>query len=111
PWDRASEGSEVQIKGTITEVRKHIDRNKNEMAFVTFESEVGDPIRAVCFASQYQRLKRHLQKDTKVVIIGRKQRDSLLIEDISKEGSTQVNVSLVNDIPLLDEANLFSPVA
>lgn len=111
PWDQASEGSEVQIKGAITEVRKHIDRNKNEMAFVTFESEVGDPIRAVCFAPQYRRLKRHLQRDINVVLIGRKQRDSLIIEDISKEGSTQVNVNLANDIPLLDEASLFSPVA
>lgn len=84
-WSKTKDGQDITVRGEIKSVREHIDRNKNTMAFATIETEEGDKIDCVCFASVYKKVKSRLKVGKTVIIDGRKQNSSLIINDIRKD--------------------------
>lgn len=71
----------INIIGVITEIKNYIDKNKNNMAFVKFENKVCD-FEGVVFSYCYTKLSRFLYKGAKLSITGKKEGNSIKINDL-----------------------------
>lgn len=75
------EDTEIAMVGLITEFRTHIDKNNKTMAFIKFENKVCE-FEGVLFSYNYPKVSRFLYNGAKLGIKGRKQNNSILINDM-----------------------------
>ena len=75
------EGNDIAIVGLLKEFRTHIDKNGKTMAFIKFENKSCN-FEGVLFSYNYTKVSRFLYTGAKLGIKGRKQGNSVLINDM-----------------------------
>lgn len=61
---------EVCVIGMLTNVKKHIDKKGNPMAFITIE-DISAQVEGIVFASNYEEISNNLKEDTSLIIWGK----------------------------------------
>lgn len=91
-WNKAEVGAHLDLRGTLTGVREHRDRNGNLMAFATLETEQGDKIRTVIFASVYSNIKSRIKEGAEVTVHGKKDKGGgLILNGIDGQDASKVH--------------------
>lgn len=73
--------TEIAIIGLLKEFRTHIDKNNKTMAFIKFENKLCE-FEGVLFSYNYDKVSRFLYKGAKLGIKGKKQNNSVLINNL-----------------------------
>ena len=77
----------------LTNVKKHIDKNNNNMAFLTVE-DVSGQADAIVFASTYEQVDKNLVEDTPLIIWGRadnkNDKSQIIVNNITRINETQL---------------------
>ena len=80
PIELLPEG-EIQTVGIITSVKKILDKNSNEMAFVMFENKA-NTFEGIIFAYIYQQYSQLIVDNSKVIIKGKKDGKKVLVNEL-----------------------------
>ncbi len=88
PWQKALDGDVLSISGKIKNIKKHVDKNKRDMAFITIETTEGETIETIFFAWIYDEYK-HLAKNTELKVSGEKSNGKLLIKSVKLKDELQ----------------------
>jgi DNA polymerase III alpha subunit len=75
-------GGKMSFMGVIESVRIHVDKSKREMAFISFSDSTYMIDGGVVFASIFGKIKPLIEKDRIVLLKGKKQDNSFLIDDV-----------------------------
>ena len=77
----------------LTNIKKHIDKNNNNMAFLTVE-DISGQADAIVFASTYDQVSENLQEEIPVILWGkvdnRNDKSQIIVNNITKIESTQL---------------------
>lgn len=79
----AKEGRQFRFLCIVEKVREHIDKNKNKMAFVTAGDATYCLDNIVVFARTFKEYGAALSPDKVVVMFGRKNNSSFIVEEVS----------------------------
>lgn len=71
----------VTIIGLLNEVRTHVDKNGNNMAFLKLENKICN-FEGIVFSYAYTKLSKYLYKGAKLGVTGKKQGNTVLINNI-----------------------------
>lgn len=80
-WQRALEGNTLTLKGTVSKIRNHKDRQGRSMAFVTIETTDKETVELVVFSSVYEN-SPELNTGLDVRVHGEKNNGKLLAKTI-----------------------------
>lgn len=83
----------ICVIAMLTTIKNHIDKNSNNMAFLTVEDITGQAD-AVVFASNYDQVKENLLEDTPLIIWGKADH---------KDDKSQI---IINNIKTMENANI-----
>lgn len=91
----------ICVIAMLTTIKNHIDKNSNNMAFLTVEDITGQAD-AIIFASNYEQIKENLVEDTALIIWGKvdhkEDKSQIIINNIKKmENVTIVYIHLTPD--------------
>lgn len=75
------ENDVITIIGLVNEVKDHIDKNKKNMAFLKLENKMCE-FEGIVFSYAYTKLSRFLYKGAKLGLTGKKQGNTILINNI-----------------------------
>lgn len=78
----------------LTMIKNHIDKNNNNMAFLTVEDITGQAD-AIIFASNYDQIKEHLVEDTPLIIWGKVDHKDDKSQIIINNIKTMENITIV----------------
>jgi DNA polymerase-3 subunit alpha len=81
----------ICVVGMITNIKTHIDKKNNNMAFLNIE-DISGRTDAIIFASNYHQVSHNLVEDTPVIIWGKAD---------TKEDKTQIIVDLIEPIEMV----------
>lgn len=85
PWSDYADGSEVTTVLEIVEINTRYDKRGNEMAFASGVNNI-DTLRLVIFSSVWKKL--HLNEEDLVLVKGRKDKSSLIVNSMEKLDGT-----------------------
>lgn len=84
PWSEYPDGSrECYTGGTVAKMRKHRDKNNNEMAFLQLETLNGAR-EVIVFASTYKKYKEFITKGKTLMIKGKKDGEKMIANSIKE---------------------------
>lgn len=77
------DGDEAITAGTVISVKKIRDKNQNQMAFASIETQYG-VVELVVFAQKYQKVREFLVKDMLVLVTGKKQGNQIKVSKMKE---------------------------
>ena len=98
-WEKALDGQTLSLKATVKAIRKHSDKNLDEMAFVTIETKDEDVIEAIVFAYIFRDYTELKQGDV-IQIRGEKSEGKLITKSIKYPNNNKEDASpVVHEAP------------